>query len=338
MTKLPADEQRRQELYRDARFTNKYDDIWQSVNKCVFCELNEKYVFFEENGIVMTISLYAYIDGHFMIVPRRHVRSTKELSQLEWDTIRRFMYIAKKLIREVHHINGMQFVQKDGIDAQSTVEHLHFHCIPFDAPDLCQWNYRQLKNTPLQNVALYKKERKKILRYDAKFSKKYQNHATLPVVCDLIAINKKNEILIQERKEGYKLSPDYLTILGGHVDDFTVPLEQELAREVYEETGWRIPTSGLELLGSVIDTISYTKISKHLKASYRRPSRFLWNTYLLRNVDTDVEITPRGESQRLIWMPIDEAMAHARLSEGVKAAIRLANEKYNITRSKAAND
>lgn len=335
MTKLPADEQRRQELYRDARFTNQYDDIWQSVNKCVFCELNEKYVFFEENGIVMTISLYAYIDGHFMIVPRRHVRSTKELSQLEWDTVRRFLYIAKKLIKQVHKVNGMQFVQKDGIDAQSTVEHLHFHCIPFDAPDLCKWNYRELKNTPLQNVALYKQERKKILRYDAKFSQKYQKHAALPVVCDLIAINKDGQVLIQERKEGYKLSPDYLTILGGHVDDFSVPLEAELAREVFEETGWQIQTSGLELLGSVIENISYAKISRHLKASYTSPARFLWNTYLLRNVDTELDIKPCGESQRLIWMPIEEAVVHERLSEGVKSSIRRANEKYNITGSKS---
>lgn len=175
MPGLTPAEQKKQELYRDARFTNKYDDIWQSVGKCVFCDLREKYIFFEENDIVMTISLYAYIDGHLMIVPRRHITSVKELTPIEWETIRKCLYLAKKMIREVHGIKGMQFVQKDGATAQSTVEHIHFHCIPFDQPDLAAWNYRKLQNTPLENVAKYQEARKKMHKLSSRFDKKYKN-------------------------------------------------------------------------------------------------------------------------------------------------------------------
>ncbi|HZP55703.1 MAG TPA: HIT domain-containing protein [Candidatus Saccharimonadales bacterium] len=173
--KLSPEEQKKQEYYRDARVSGKYDKIWQSVGKCVFCDLNEKYVFFEEGGIAMTISLYAYIDGHFMIVPRRHVRSVKELTPLEWQTIRKFMYIAKKIIREVHGIKGMQTILKEGQDAQSTVQHIHFHCIPFDAPDLSTWHYRRLKNTPYENVSIYKKNHKKITQLSQRFDKRYKD-------------------------------------------------------------------------------------------------------------------------------------------------------------------
>src|SRR5882724_3960666 len=176
MSPLTPDEQQKQIMYRDARFTKQYDDIWKSVGKCVFCDLREKYVFFEEHGVVMTVSLYAYIDGHFMIVPRRHIRSPKELTQIEWDTIRKFSYIAKKLIKDVHGVRGMQLVQKDGSEAQSTVDqHLHFHCIPFDTPDLCQWNYRKLQYTPLENAELYKQASKKIIKLDRKFTEKYSS-------------------------------------------------------------------------------------------------------------------------------------------------------------------
>src|ERR1700761_569190 len=112
-------EQEKQIRYRDARFTNQYDDIWQSVGKCVFCDLNPKYVFFEENGVVMTVQLYAYIDGHILVVPRRHVRSVKELTPLEWETMRKCMYLAKKAIRELHGIKGIQILQKEGAVAQS---------------------------------------------------------------------------------------------------------------------------------------------------------------------------------------------------------------------------
>lgn len=169
------DKYAKQIMYRDVRINGQYDEIWQSVGKCVFCDLNNKYVFYEENGIVMTIQLFAYIDGHFMIIPRNHVRSVKDLNASEWETIRKFMYIAKKIIRETHDVKGMQFVQKDGANAQSTVEHLHFHCIPFDNPDLNTWNYRQLKNTPVENANIYHSKHQKIAKLSKRFAKKYQN-------------------------------------------------------------------------------------------------------------------------------------------------------------------
>ena len=174
---MTPEEKKKQELYRDARFTKQYDGIWQNVGKCVFCDLRDKYVIYEEDGIAITITLYAYIDGHLLIVPRRHVRSVKELTPKEWEAVRKCMYISQKLIKQVHHTKGIQFIQKSGAGAQSSVEHLHFHAVPFDAPDLSVWNYRKLKNTPLENVALYKKQAKKIEELDQKFEKKYKGGA-----------------------------------------------------------------------------------------------------------------------------------------------------------------
>ena len=170
-------EREKQEMYRDARVTGKYDNIWKNVGKCAFCDLNNTYIYLEENGVVLTVALYAYIDGHSMIIPRRHVRSVKELTPLEWETMRKFMYIAKKLIREVYGIKGMQIVQKDGADAQSTVEHLHFHCIPFDGPDLSTWHYRQLKHTPKENAQMYQQRADKMKKLSKRFSEKYQDEA-----------------------------------------------------------------------------------------------------------------------------------------------------------------
>lgn len=173
--KLTPEDADKQKLYRDARFNDHYDDIWRSVGKCVFCDMRDKYIFYEENGVVMTVALYAYIDGHMMIVPRRHVRSVKELTPSEWETIRKMMYLAKKVIRGVHGVKGVQYIQKEGLSAQSTVEHIHFHCIPFDGPDLSTWNYRQLKNTPLENADLYHQQSKNLAKLAAKYEEKYQS-------------------------------------------------------------------------------------------------------------------------------------------------------------------
>jgi len=168
-------EAEKQIKYRDARITGEYDEIWQNVGKCAFCDLKDKYVIYEENGVVLTVALFAYIDGHMMIIPRRHVKSVKELTVDEWETMRKMMYVAKKIIRETHGIKGMQIVQKDGAAAQSTVEHIHFHCVPFDQPDLSVWNYRQLEHTPVENADLYKKNARKIEKLAKRFSEKYQD-------------------------------------------------------------------------------------------------------------------------------------------------------------------
>lgn len=321
--KLTPEEQKKQAYYRDARFTKTYDGIWKSVGKCVFCDLREKYVFFEENGIVMTISLYAYIDGHFMVMPRRHIRSPKELTQSEWDTIRKFFYIAKKMIKETHGVGGMQVVQKDGSKAQSTVDqHLHFHCIPFDAPDLCVWNYRKLKYTPLENVELYKKDRKKIAEHAVKFDKKYHQASTLRVDCDAIIMNDKREVLFGERHPAVKLQPDYLTLPGGGIDDLDSTPEAELTREVKEETGLDISGARLRLLTSRIDPATYLRTSKHLRMKYPSPGKMLRNIYLVEETPDMGSLRPGDDFADLVWVPLNGIKTHQRISPETKAVFK----------------
>lgn len=112
-----------------------------------------------------------------MAIPRKHMSSPKELSESEWETIRKFNYIAKKLIKRVHGHKGLwTLIREGGEVANMTVtDHLHVQFIPFDAPDLCKWNYRELKHTPLENVELYKKEEEEMLKLLKKFSKKYSH-------------------------------------------------------------------------------------------------------------------------------------------------------------------
>lgn len=176
MNKLSKEQQQQEEAFRTARTTGAYDRIWQTVGRCVFCnhdETQKHHEVYEENEVYMTVPAYAYIDGHLLVIPRRHVRSVKELTPEEWETMRKLFYLAKKMIRDVYGIKGMQIVQKEGRDAQSTVEHLHFHCIPFDGPDLSSWNYRELKNTPYENAEKYGRNREKLQKLAKRYEEKY---------------------------------------------------------------------------------------------------------------------------------------------------------------------
>src|SRR5687767_14013400 len=96
-----------QALMKSARTSGKYTEIWQNTGKCVFCDLKEKYILHEENGVALTINLYPYIDGQMMAIPKRHLSSPKELTSEEWETMRKFSYIAKKLIKKAHKHKGM---------------------------------------------------------------------------------------------------------------------------------------------------------------------------------------------------------------------------------------
>ena len=101
------------------------------------------------------------------------ILNLKELRPDQWETMRKMFYIAKKIIRKVHGVKGMQIIQKDGRDAQSTVEHLHVHCMPFDSPDFSSWNYRQLVNTPFENAELYRDRLVDIEKLSQRFGDKY---------------------------------------------------------------------------------------------------------------------------------------------------------------------
>ncbi len=175
MSETPKTEEEKQIYYRDARTKGYYGKIWTTVGKCVFCDLRDKYVFYEENNVVMTVALYAYIDGNCMIIPRRHVKSVKELTDSEWETMRKMMYIAKKMARKVYDIKDIQYLLRDGGNAVSSTvqDHMHIHCIPSDAPDLVTWKYRDLKNTPQKNAQLYKDQAKKIVQLSKNYDTKY---------------------------------------------------------------------------------------------------------------------------------------------------------------------
>lgn len=166
----------KQKYMKNARTNGDYAQIWQNTGKCVFCDLKEKYILLEENDIVLTVNIYPYIDGQLMAVPRKHVSSPKELSSKQWETIRKFSYLAKKLIRKIHGHKGMwTLIREGGEKAQMSVtDHLHVHFIPFDEADLCQWNYRELKNTPVENALEYKKQAKDIKKLIQRYNKKYQ--------------------------------------------------------------------------------------------------------------------------------------------------------------------
>lgn len=161
--------------YKNIRLKNCYDSIWKNVGKCVFCDLKAKYILIEENEVVLTMNLFPYINGHMMAIPKRHIRSPKELTNLEWKTIKKFSYIAKKIIKKELQIKSMWIlIREGGVNSQMSVPyHLHVHFLPVDSADFVKWNYREITVSPKDFVQ--KVSKKYIENLSAKYEKKYSN-------------------------------------------------------------------------------------------------------------------------------------------------------------------
>ena len=120
---------------REAGFYKKVVEEVNKRGKCVFCDLKEKYLIKEKNGVVLTVALYPYIDGHLLIIPRRHVETVGELTKKEWRAVYELQAVARRLLTEKLGIKNFWFLLRegDGVAAGKTVKHLHYHVLPYDA-------------------------------------------------------------------------------------------------------------------------------------------------------------------------------------------------------------
>lgn len=126
-----------------------YDEAWKKAGKCVFCDLRKKYIIAEENGIVLAANLYQYIDGHLLIIPRRHFEDLLETTEMEWKTILHLAKLGIKRLRERMGIEEVWFLDRapGGFAAGKTVKHAHAHLIPH-SPKLFQWKFQPVKIHP----------------------------------------------------------------------------------------------------------------------------------------------------------------------------------------------
>ncbi|MEP7104157.1 MAG: NUDIX domain-containing protein [Candidatus Dojkabacteria bacterium] len=307
-----------------ARTQDWYDSIWKTVGKCVFCDLKDKYILHEENGVVLTINLYPYIDGQMMAIPRRHVKSTNELTQVEWEIMRKFGYIAKKFFKKIHGHKAMWSLVKTGILAQGTVaDHLHMHFIPFDKQDLCNWNFRELKYAPLENVELYKKDAREFVKNYMKFDSKYSNKSELPIVCDIFIKNKKDEFLFERRKKQNKIKGDILVLPGGHIDSLNEDLITGLRKEVFEETALKLVENKVKIINSDISELTFIKKNPYLKANLEDKEKFLRNTYIYSIAVNEKIIKPGDECEEVIWLSKEKVLASEHVSDSTKKMLHV---------------
>lgn len=105
---------------------------------CLFCSLPQERILFEnEHGLVIKDG-FPVSPGHTLIIPKRHVSTFFEVTDVERTWLMRLLNTAKSALDSERNPAGYNIGINDGAAAGQTIPHLHIHLIPRyagDAPD-----------------------------------------------------------------------------------------------------------------------------------------------------------------------------------------------------------
>lgn len=106
------------------------------MKECPFCKIWESddshsfKVLVAGEHCVSILDQYPVSEGHCLIIPKRHVRSIDELSDVELKDLYTVLHQTKILLIETYMPDGFNIGINEGEAAGQTVPHLHIHLIP----------------------------------------------------------------------------------------------------------------------------------------------------------------------------------------------------------------
>lgn len=113
-----------------AYFFSQQQDFTQ--NECPFCKENilKNQAFYESEHVLGILTHKPAVEGHVLVIPKRHVERLEQLSDVEWSeilkAIRKIDLAEKKLWGNEAYL----LLQKNGKAAGQSVSHVHFHYLP----------------------------------------------------------------------------------------------------------------------------------------------------------------------------------------------------------------
>ncbi|OGS20690.1 MAG: histidine triad nucleotide-binding protein [Elusimicrobia bacterium RIFOXYA2_FULL_39_19] len=101
---------------------------------CIFCKIVNKSIpvnlIFEDDEIIAFRDINPQAPVHVLIIPRKHIDSTMDISKTDESLIGRIHTAAQKIaINESVDKTGFRIVSNNGPDAGQAVAHLHFHLL-----------------------------------------------------------------------------------------------------------------------------------------------------------------------------------------------------------------
>ena len=100
-------------------------------NPCIFCNLNEEELQFENNLAYSSIDSYPVSRLHSLIVPKRHIENYFELTKEEINACNELILKTKEnILKEDSTVKGFNIGTNAGKVAGQSIMHCHIHLIP----------------------------------------------------------------------------------------------------------------------------------------------------------------------------------------------------------------
>jgi len=113
-------------------FTAYYLRQEPSFDLCPFCDTKiiQRQKFYEDT---LSLALYSYkpiLEGHCLIVPKRHVERYEDLTLEEMTSLQQLIQRTHKAVSKALGTRSYILLQKNGASVGQTVPHVHIHYIP----------------------------------------------------------------------------------------------------------------------------------------------------------------------------------------------------------------
>lgn len=168
MIKQPPKDFYDPEYLKNARKSEWYDTVTRNLTKCPFCDLKKKYIITEKEGMILTVNLFPYIDGHLMVIPRRHVELFDDLNKTEWEAGHYLINLGMKLIKKQANIDNVNVLYREGKRAGASLKHFHIHILPITDKFMkyekqkFTWTFQDIKHAPLEQAEMLREICKKL--------------------------------------------------------------------------------------------------------------------------------------------------------------------------------
>lgn len=99
-------------------------------SQCAFCTLPRERICAENDHAVWIFDGFPVSTGHSLVIPKRHVASFFDVTEVERLALLSLLDKAKDGVTRKHAPDAFNIGINDGVAAGQTVLHLHIHLIP----------------------------------------------------------------------------------------------------------------------------------------------------------------------------------------------------------------
>jgi histidine triad (HIT) family protein len=120
-----------------------------ALGECIFCKIIRREIpaqrIFESDSVLAILDAFPVVEGHVLVMPRRHLVSIIEAADEDLAEVMRVVKIVAPAVMKFARADGLNVVSNNGRCAGQVVPHVHFHIVPRREGDGLHGAWKQRK-------------------------------------------------------------------------------------------------------------------------------------------------------------------------------------------------